>query len=140
RKNFKLDSLWKFYNDSGQLTSGYIYKDGKKNGVQTEFYSNGNIKSEEFTEENIKNGLCKYYNTDGKMVRSVLFNNGVENGLAREFDPADGRVITVTTYKNGYFTKEEKINRIDKFGMKQGPWKDFYDNDKTKSDGYYTDD
>jgi antitoxin component YwqK of YwqJK toxin-antitoxin module len=140
RKNLQLDSIWKFYNDSGQLASAYIYKAGKKNGVQSEFYANGNLKSEEYLEDNIKNGLSKYYNTDGKMVRSVLYSNGVENGLAREFDPNDGRVIAITTYKNGYFTKTEKINRIDKFGMKQGPWKEFYDNDKTRTEGFYTDD
>jgi antitoxin component YwqK of YwqJK toxin-antitoxin module len=140
RKNFLLDSLWKFYNDSGKLQQAYIYRNGKKNGVQTTFYANGQTQNEEFLEDNIKNGLSKYYNTNGKMIRAVLFSNGVENGLSREYDPTDGRVVTVTTYKAGYFTKEEKINRYDKFGAKQGPWRDYFDNDKIRQEGFYTDD
>ena len=35
--------------------------------------------------------------------------------------------------------KEEKINRTDRFGMKQGTWKELYENDSPKSEGFYKD-
>jgi antitoxin component YwqK of YwqJK toxin-antitoxin module len=59
--------------------------------------------------------------------------------MAREYNPG-GTLILVTTYRNGYFQKEEKINRVDKLGLKQGLFKDFYDNDQAKTEGNYKDD
>ena len=60
-------------------------------------------------------------------------------GMAKEF-AEDGRIITLTTYRNGFFVKEEKINRYDKFGMKQGMWRDFYPSGSPKSEGTYKED
>jgi antitoxin component YwqK of YwqJK toxin-antitoxin module len=73
------------------------------------------------------------------LIRVIPFSNGVENGLAREYD-TNGKLITVTQYKNGYFQKEEKINRLDKFGLRQGLYRDYYEIDQVKSDGTYKDD
>ena len=32
RKNFQLDSAWKFYNEEGKLAFEFSYREGKKNG------------------------------------------------------------------------------------------------------------
>ena len=73
------------------------------------------------------------------MIRLVPYVNGVENGLSREYN-SSGTLITVTNYKNGYFQKEEKINRVDKGGMRQGVYREYYEIDQIKTDGTYKDD
>jgi antitoxin component YwqK of YwqJK toxin-antitoxin module len=82
-------------------------------------------------------GTSRYYDEEGKLSRQSQFVNGVETGITKEF--SDGRIITLITYKNGYITKEEKINRVDRNGMKQGSWKEFYENDAVKNAGFYRD-
>ena len=69
----------------------------------------------------------------------VPFKNGVEDGIAKSYAD-DGRLITITTYNEGYIRSEARINRIDKFGLKQGVWKVFFDNDKLKEETEYLDD
>ena len=61
------------------------------------------------------------------------------NEFAREYNN-EGLLITVTHYKNGYFQKEEKINRLDRNGMKQGLYRDYYDSDQVNHEGTYRDD
>ncbi len=69
----------------------------------------------------------------------IPFTSGVENGLAKEYRK-DGVLITVTNYRNGYFQKKEKINRIDKNGLRQGLYREYFGNDKVKTEGFYKDD
>ena len=52
----------------------------------------------------------------------------------------DGRVIKLTTYKKGFVTDIEYINRIDKVNMKQGKWIDFYDEGNIMWEGEYKND
>ncbi|MFM1744316.1 MAG: hypothetical protein RLZZ630_253, partial [Bacteroidota bacterium] len=80
-----------------------------------------------------------YYSEKGFLEKTIPLHNGVEEGIAKEF-AEDGRIITLTTYKSGFFVKQEKINRTDKFGFKQGPWKEFYPSGVVKEDGYWKDD
>ncbi|MBK7572743.1 MAG: toxin-antitoxin system YwqK family antitoxin [Bacteroidetes bacterium] len=137
--NFKLDSLWKFYNDSGFVTAEYNYREGLKHGLQKAYYENGIIQSEENDSMSVKHGIFKLYDTEGKLYKSIPFTNGVENGLAKEYRK-DGVLITVTNYRNGYFQREEKINRLDKNGLKQGLYRNYFENDKVQFEGTYKDD
>lgn len=139
RINHLLEGAWKFYSDSGTLTVINTYQNNKKNGPQQEFFPDGKIMSEEIVADNIRNGLMTFYNEKGAIIKTVPYSNGVENGLAKEFS-GDGRIITLTLYDKGYFKKEEKINRSDKFGLKQGTWKEFYPKDKIKTEFNYKDD
>ena len=139
RINFKLEGEWKFYSDSGIISSLYQYTAGIKNGVQKIFYPDGTLQNEETDSMGVKNGLQKFYNEEGKLVKVIPFVSGVEHGMAKEYN-ANGTLITVTSYRNGYFQKEEKINRVDKLGMKQGIYRAYYDNDSPKSEGSYKDD
>lgn len=140
RKNNKPQGSWKFYNEKNQLTAEYLYVDGLKEGWQKEYFENGKIKSEEFLKDNLKEDTARYFDDRGFLHKTVPFKNNLEQGLAIEY-ASDGRVITLTDYDRGYLKKEEKINRIDKFGLKQGVWKEFYDgNLAVKSEGKYSDD
>ena len=139
RVNHVLEGEWSFYNDSGYVTAVHNYKNGKKDGLQKEYFENGKLLSEEILADNVRNGVMKFYNQNGLLVKTIPYENGVENGLSKEYAD-DGRIITITLYDKGYFKKEEKINRIDKFGLKQGTWKEFYPKDKIKTESSFKDD
>jgi len=138
RKDFKLDSIWNFYSDSGQVVLKITYLDGKKNGVRTTF------QTDEIIEENfvndIKQGFTITYYPDGKLWKKVNFIDGLEEGTGKEFANNDGRVIKLTTYRKGFVTDIEYINRIDKVNMKQGKWIEFYDEGNIMWEGEYKND
>jgi antitoxin component YwqK of YwqJK toxin-antitoxin module len=137
RFNTRLDGLWKFYNEKGFLTAEINYDGGKKNGVTREYYDSLVIHLEEIYKNDKLNGKCKYYNEQGKLERIIPFVDGVENGIAREFDET-GELFVIYTYKMGYLTKQITINRNNNAGLKQGPWKQFYDDsDQIKWEGNY---
>jgi antitoxin component YwqK of YwqJK toxin-antitoxin module len=133
RKDFKLDGVWKFYNEDGILINEFVYKDGKKNGPKKIFdYKEGFITLLENYENDIKQGnTIEYYEPlitggkQGKVQKIIPFVNGLEEGKGLEFSP-DSIIITITQYKMGYVKEEERINRTDLKGLKQGAWKEFY--------------
>ena len=135
----KLEGLWKFYNEDGTLSAEYNYAGGNKNGSQKEFYVNGKVRSDEPVVNGVKEGLAKYYSESGALVKEVPFEKGVENGKGRSYNE-QGLIINLSLYKNGYLTKDEKINRTDKFGFKQGTWKEFYPNYIVRTEANYKDD
>jgi antitoxin component YwqK of YwqJK toxin-antitoxin module len=137
RVNFQLDGLWKFYNDEGKLTMEINYKKGLKNGVRKTYFEK-EILIENFKDD-IKDGNTYYYSNDGKLIRIIPFENGLENGISKEFDK-DSVIIEITEYQRGMVINRERINRKDKNGLKQGVWKTFWDNDKTKWEGVYFND
>ncbi len=137
RKNFELDSLWKFYNENGKLTMEINYLKGKKNGIRRSFLDKETI--EESFRDDIKQGLTKYYYPNGKIRQIIPFDNGLEHGISKEFDE-DSIIISLIEFKRGMVTNRERINRKDKKGLKQGYWKTFWANDKTRTEGYFIND
>lgn len=139
RKNFQLDSIWKFYSQEGIVVSEFMYVEGKKNGTKKTYSSETQkLLSEEAYKNDVKEGPS-YYFKEGFIHKVIPFSKGKEEGEGREFSK-DSLVLTITTYKNGYVTREEKINRKDKFGNKQGNWKTFYPNNMVHTECKYTDD
>ncbi len=137
RKNFELDSVWKFYNETGKLTMEINYEKGKKNGIRKSYLEKEII--EEHFKDDIKQGFTTYYNANGKMMQIIPFDNGLEHGISKEFDE-DSTIISITEYRRGMVISRERMNRKDKNGMKQGLWKTFWDNDKTRTEGNYIND
>jgi antitoxin component YwqK of YwqJK toxin-antitoxin module len=139
RRNLQLDSTWKFYNDKGVLSQEYMYRDGKKNGLKKTYDTETKkLLFEENFVADVKQGVTNYYTNDIK-VKDVPFVNGKEEGVGKEYGK-EGIIITITKYRNGYVATEERINRTDKFGKKQGIWRTFYDNGNTKREERYQDD
>ena len=123
RKDFKLDSIWTFYGDSGHVALQITYLDDRKNGIRRTYHENEVI--EENFINDIKQGFTFYYFPNGELWKKINFVDGLEEGTAKEFASSDSRVIKLTYYKKGYITDIERINSIDKAGMKQGRWKYF---------------
>ncbi len=137
RKNFELDSVWKFYSEAAKLSMEINYQKGKKNGLRKSYLEKENI--EENFKDDVKQGFTTYYYPNGNIMRLIPFDNGLEHGISKEFGE-DSTIISITEYRRGMIVNREKINRRDKNGLKQGLWKSFWDNDKTKSEGNYIND
>ncbi|MEM7162610.1 MAG: hypothetical protein AAF487_09260 [Bacteroidota bacterium] len=138
RKNFMLDSTWKFYNSSGFLTDIINYTEDKKNGAQI-FFEDSIKKRKDHFENGIQNGFSVYYYSNGSEQKLIPFEKGVEEGKGKEFS-RDGRLIALLTYKDGFLRKTIKLNRKDKLGRKQGLWQEYYEDDVLKMEGVYVDD
>lgn len=134
RKNFELDSVWKFYSDSGKLKLEINYLEGKKNGIRRTYLKDETI--EETFVNDVKNGFTYHLYPDGKIKLKSNFINGREEGITKEYS-RDGMVITLIEYRKGYVVNSENINRY-REGLKHGMWKEFYDNEKVKSEGNYS--
>ncbi len=134
RKNFELDSLWEFFNEEGNLIMEINYLNGKKNGSR-KIYRNSEIIEENFVND-IKTGEAKIYYSNGSLKKTIYYENGIEEGIAKEYD-SEGRTITLITYKKGFITDRERINRFDQQNKKHGKWKYFYDSGILSLEGIY---
>lgn len=134
RKNFELDSLWSFYDESGNITLQINYKEGKRHGERVTYLPD-EIVRENF-ENDIKQGLTRHFSLNGQLLKSIPFDNGLEDGIARYFD-TDGNVIEIITYQRGFITDRERINRYDANNRKNGVWKWFYETGELRTEGYY---
>ncbi len=139
RKNFQLDSLWKFYNEKGLVTTEFNYKLGKKNGFKNTYDEKENLVSKENYVDDVKSGDTYLFYESGKVKEKINFVNGREEGMCYEY-AEDSTIITLLEYQMGFLKKQEKINRKDEQGRKQGVYKQFYDNAKLKSEAKYIDD
>jgi antitoxin component YwqK of YwqJK toxin-antitoxin module len=140
RKNYELDSLWKFYDGKGKIVTEINYLKGKKDGVKRSWDTDGYILSEENYIADIKSGTEFTYfppkdstQSKGNIKTKIPFEKGKENGTAYEYDN-DGNIISILEYSYGVLKKQERINRTDKSGEKQGTWKYFFPSGKVKSE------
>ncbi len=140
RKNFLLDSVWKFYNEQGKLAFEFNYKEGKKTGLKKTYDTKDQtLVTAENYDNDVKQGNTVSYYKDGKVKKITPFVGGKEDGLGYELSP-DSTVVTLTAYKMGFIQREERINRKDEKGMKQGVWKEFYPSGVMKNEVNYSDD
>ncbi|MBC7865277.1 MAG: hypothetical protein IAF38_20040, partial [Bacteroidia bacterium] len=138
RKNFLLDSVWKFYYPKGKIQKTVDYQYGKKNGLVTNFDTAGKISSKENYKDDIRNGNSYVYYNSGKTHFVVPYVKGKPDGEAREFSE-DSVLIGITNYKAGFIDRFEKLNRTDEKGLKQGKWKEFFDDGTVKKEISYRD-
>jgi antitoxin component YwqK of YwqJK toxin-antitoxin module len=143
RTNFMLDSIWIFYDQTGDTTEKINYLYGKKNGWYYKYKKDPSVGlyiwSKELFAGDRKEGFSYIYYPDGKVQQVIPYNNGKKDGLSKEFDK-DGGIVTLLEYNNDFLISREKINRTDAKGLKQGSWKDFYPNGDIKSEKTYKDD
>ncbi|MCL2435946.1 MAG: hypothetical protein FWD09_07415 [Lentimicrobiaceae bacterium] len=137
RKNFLLDSVWVFYAPSGEKSLEISYCEGKKHGFRKQYLEDETI-VEEWIFDTLTNDIKAFYRT-GELKRFTPLVDGKPHGLEKEFNK-DGLVIIVSKYYAGIFGKREFINRADKFGLKQGNWKYFWENGNMKMEGTYQND
>jgi antitoxin component YwqK of YwqJK toxin-antitoxin module len=139
RAGFLLDSLWRFYDPEGRLQSETNYRADKKEGEARRFDADGNLMSLEIYENDLREGVSLYYHANGQVHKEIPFVQGKEEGRGLEY-AEDGRIVALLHYGAGMLRKREDINRVDRMGMRQGPWKEFHPNGKVKWEVNYVDD
>ena len=139
RKNFLLDSLWKFYDDKGKLTKTINYKEGKKNGLTSIYDTSQVIVTTENYINDIKQGSTRTFYKSGKTKSTTPYIKGKLDGVGYEYSQ-DSLIIAISNYKEGILQSFEKINQRDSENKKQGIWKDFYDNQELKKEQKFNDD
>ena len=137
RKNFQLDSVWVFYAPSGEKNMEIAYLEGKKHGLRKQFFDDETV-IEEWKEDTLVNAIRAFYKT-GELKRLTPLVEGKPHGLEKEYNK-EGLIIVISKYFAGILGKREFINRTDKFGLKQGSWKYFWENGNMKEEGTFLND
>jgi uncharacterized protein len=141
--NFVLDSVWVFFDQTGDTIEKINYLFGNKNGYYYKYKKDPAaglyIWSRELFAGNKKEGTAFLYYPDHKIQQTFAYNGGKKEGLSKEFDK-EGNVITLTEYNNDFMISREKINRKDNNGFQQGEWKEFYPNGGIKIEKSFKDD
>jgi antitoxin component YwqK of YwqJK toxin-antitoxin module len=145
RTNYLLDSVWSFYNQSGELVQSISYSIGEKNGFSVTYrYDNPKkpgkptIISKELYVNGKREGPSYYYYLTGELREIVQYRENKKQGLAREFSP-DSTLITVQEFNDNYLVNRERINRTDAQGRKQGTFRDYYENGSIRKEENYLD-
>jgi antitoxin component YwqK of YwqJK toxin-antitoxin module len=143
RTNHLLDSIWVFFDQTGDTTERISYLFDKKNGWYFKYKKDPAqglyIWSQELYAGGKKEGTAYIYFPDGKIQQTLSYSGGKKEGLSKEFD-RNGNLITLFEYNNDYLISRERINRTDNNGLKQGDWKDFYPNGAKKTERTFKDD
>jgi len=137
RKFFLLDSTWIFYDPFGRKNLEINYLEGKKHGIKKQYLDDETI-VEEWKLDTLINCIQVFYNS-GECKRFTPIVDGKPHGVEKEYN-REGMVICLSNYFAGVLGKREFINRTDKFGLKQGIWKFFWENGTVKEEGTYQND
>jgi antitoxin component YwqK of YwqJK toxin-antitoxin module len=129
RTSFLLDSIWVFYDQTGDTIEKINYLFGKRNGYNFRYKKDAAeglyVWAKELFAGDKKEGTGYIYFPNGTINQTISYRNGKKEGLSKEFDK-EGNLITLLEYSNDFLISREKINRKDNFGLKQGDWKDYY--------------
>lgn len=108
------DSIWNYYNQSGQLINIESYKNGKKEGHWATYSSQtGILLTESDYSDDQLNGLNKTYYPDGKLNTVTPYINGKINGVLESYYP-DNKIFTRGTYHQNL--KEKNWDIYDETG------------------------
>lgn len=86
---------------SNKLKEEGTYKEGRKEGIYKEYYSDGSkVKKSTPYKEGKLNGIVTSYYTDGKPEKEKEYSMSVENGIERSYNYETGN-ISERNYKDG---------------------------------------
>lgn len=147
RTNHLLDSIWYFYDQKGDSVERISYILGKRNGYcyryGTKSAKNADnrevVLSKELYVNDIREGKNYYYTNDGTLHEIVNYRQGKRDGISMEFG-TDSLVIGYRVYLNDVLVENERVNRRDKKGLKQGVWRDYYTDGRVKKESYFRND
>lgn len=150
---------WKDWDENGNLIKIQHFTGNEPDGTQLVFYSDGNVKLEEFYKNGLRDSLVTIYYPNGQIKTRVEYKNGnfVPNNPHREFHPngkisgignlEDGRKIEKWTYfyENGLKESEGEYGTYTYhhdhgdfyFSVKKGLWKNWYSTGNIKAEGQY---
>ncbi|HSD15120.1 MAG TPA: hypothetical protein VLB74_10765, partial [Flavobacterium sp.] len=112
-----------FKNFNGDVIISGEFEKGQKNNVWEQRYSNGIVKFKETYKKGVQEGLAHNYNRDGSLNSITNYANNKISGLYEGFD----------------FGVQDESTYFDN-GEKNGPFKTFFADGSTESEGFYTND
>ena len=133
---------WKIFFPSGLVQLDGVYRDDKKNGYFKEYDENGQLLSvkkyvndveEKEAPELASLSIKTDYYPSGKVKTVASYNGDVPQGVRREYDET-GKITSGYVFHKGNMVGE---GIIDEEGIKDGPWKEFYDDGTLRSAGTY---
>ena len=77
-KNGKKDGLWTYWYPEGQKSSEAHYKDGVENGVTTRWYQNSQQLSEKHYKDGVEDGVTTYWNPNGQFSSKAHYKEGTK--------------------------------------------------------------
>ena len=86
---------------SGEISRRHFEVNGKKEAMMTEYYRNGQVRSERFFKNDLQTGRTVFYYPDGKIKEVQYFD---ENGLKQGGDSTfyeDGSLQMLLNFENG---------------------------------------
>jgi hypothetical protein len=110
-----------FYDSHWKLNECYVEKAEKLNGQALLFYSDGNIKSENYYLNGKLHGPSKFWNPQGTLLAESYFVDGLHEGKMVWFYPS-GALYSLQRYQNGVW---------------HGPQEYYYENGILKTLMYY---
>ncbi len=133
---------WKYFYDNGSVKLEGIYRDDRKNGYFKEYDEKGmltniskyvNDELQQETPELVKLDVRTDYYPNGKPKTVASYKGDVPQGVRREYD-SSGRVVASYTFNKGKLVSE---GIIDDEGVKDGPWKEYYEEGELRAEGSY---
>ena len=121
--NGKEDGVQKDWYDDGQLRSESNYKDGKSEGVQKWWYENGQLWTEGHYKDGKEEGVQKSWHENGVLAYTEYYKDGKKEGVQKSWY-WDGQLMSEWNYKDG---KEEGVQ------------KSWYENGQLRSEFNYKD-
>jgi antitoxin component YwqK of YwqJK toxin-antitoxin module len=114
----KKDSIWLFYNQAdGSLALEETYRNGVRNGVSRTYYPGGGISGILYWKDGFKDGLWEEYYSNGSIKLHGTFNMNDKEGSYRAFYEA-GTPLVIGQYANGhqdgiwtYFDSDGAVSR-----------------------------
>ena len=83
-----------------QLQIELFLKDGKRNGLTTEYFENGSLKYKRNYKDEKRDGLFEWYHDNGQLREKTTFKDGNIDGLLKYYDE-DGQLLSKKNYKDG---------------------------------------
>jgi len=141
-KNGLKQGRWKYFYENGKVKTEGIYRDDKRNGYFKEYDEKGmlvdvakyvNDERQEETPELVKLDVKTDYYPNGKPKTVASYKADVPEGIRRDYD-STGKVISSFIFRQG---KKIAEGIIDDEGVRDGPWKEYYEEGQLRAEGMY---
>lgn len=93
-KNNLQNGVFKLYTDNGTLVDNAVFKDGNRNGITKQYYSDsGNLHIEAYYINGLLDGNVKEYYQNKKLQREATYSDGKRSGIAKEYYENGGKML-----------------------------------------------
>ncbi|MBP7102068.1 MAG: hypothetical protein KBA86_02365 [Bacteroidales bacterium] len=137
-----------FYNENSEVIKTLFFENG--NGIQNNYYLNGNIESSCNLLAGKLIDTCVWYSFDGKFLNKMVYYDGIYSGLFKKFHSINQNKVE---FQLNYIMNEPvghmllyaengdiKADYMYEYGTLQGPVKKYYNNGNLSMEGNYVTD